>query len=83
CMLCEFGATSIEFELWFWIKDPAAGVTNVKSDVLLALWDTLAKQGVNIPKPGPARVIYELARTNEPKGETDAPPETDKSPFPP
>jgi small-conductance mechanosensitive channel len=83
CMLCEFGATSIEFELWFWIKDPAAGVTNVKSDVLLALWDTLAKQGVNIPKPGPARVIYELAKTNKPKDGTDAPTETDKSPFPP
>ncbi len=62
CMLTEFGATSIEFELWFWIKDPAAGITNVKSDVLLALWDTLAKQGVNIPKPGPARVIYEMAK---------------------
>ena len=83
CMLCEFGATSIEFELWFWIRDPAAGVVNVKSDVLLALWDTLDKQGVNIPKPGPARVIYELAQSNKPKGGTDSPPETDKSPFPP
>jgi small-conductance mechanosensitive channel len=72
CMLTEFGATSIEFELWFWIKDPAAGVTNVKSEVLLSLWDTLDKQGVSIPKPGPARVIYELA--NKPKGGTDAPP---------
>ncbi|MSO66965.1 MAG: mechanosensitive ion channel [Pseudolabrys sp.] len=81
CMLCEFGTTSIEFELWFWIKDPAAGVTNVKSDVLLALWDTLAKQGVKIPKPGPARVIYELAQ-NKPTGGSDAPPEA-KSPFPP
>jgi small-conductance mechanosensitive channel len=83
CMLCEFGATSIEFELWFWIRDPAAGVVNVKSDVLLALWDTLDKQGVNIPKPGPARVIYELAQSNKPKGGTDSPPEMDKSPFPP
>jgi len=82
CMLSEFGTTSIEFELWFWIKDPAAGVTNVKSDVLLALWDTLAKQGVNIPKPGPARVIYELAPSDKPKGGSDAPPES-KSPFPP
>jgi small-conductance mechanosensitive channel len=72
CMLTEFGTTSIEFELWFWIKDPAAGVTNVKSEVLLSLWDTLDKQGVSIPKPGPARVIYELA--NKPKGGTDAPP---------
>jgi small-conductance mechanosensitive channel len=74
CMLTEFGATSIEFELWFWIKDPAAGVTNVKSEVLLALWDTLDKQGVSIPKPGPARVIYEMA--NKPKSGKDPPPGT-------
>ncbi|MDP1909953.1 MAG: mechanosensitive ion channel, partial [Hyphomicrobium sp.] len=80
CMLTEFGATSIEFELWFWIKDPAAGVTNVKSDVLLALWDTLAKNGVNIPKPGPARVIYELAN-DKPKGGAESGPQG-KSPFP-
>lgn len=79
CMLCEFGATSIEFELWFWINDPSLGVTNVKSDVLLALWDTLAKQGVNIPKPGPARVIYEIAG-EKPKAESEDP--QGKSPFP-
>ena len=79
CMLAAFGATSIEFELWFWIRDPAAGVANVKSDVLLALWDTLGKHGVAIPTPGPARVIYELAQEDK----TDAPPETSKSPFPP
>lgn len=62
CMLSAFGATAIEYELWFWIRDPAAGVANVKSDVLLALWDMLPQQGVTIPKPGPARVIYEMAQ---------------------
>ena len=30
CMLSAFGTTSIEFELWFWIRDPAAGVANVE-----------------------------------------------------
>ncbi len=80
CMLTEFGSTSIEFELWFWIKDPAAGVTNVKSDVLLALWDTLGQHGVNIPKPGPARVIYEMAK-DKAKGNPDAEPQG-KTPFP-
>jgi hypothetical protein len=56
----------------------------VKSDVLLALWDTLAGQGVSIPKPGPARVIYELAHEDEPeapKDQSDAPPPP-KAPFP-
>jgi small-conductance mechanosensitive channel len=84
CMLTAFGATSIEYELWFWIRDPAAGVVNVKSDVLLALWDTLDKQGVSIPKPGPARVIYELAHEDEPgapQDQSDAPAPR-KSPFP-
>lgn len=66
CMLSAFGATSIEFELWFWIRDPVAGVANVRSDVLLALWDALDKQGAKLAKPGPARVIYELAREEEP-----------------
>jgi small-conductance mechanosensitive channel len=84
CMLTAFGSTSIEYELWFWIRDPAAGIVNVKSDVLLALWDTLAGEGVTIPKPGPARVIYELAREDQPdaaKDQSDAPPQP-RSPFP-
>ncbi len=66
--------------MWFWITDPAAGVANVKSDVLLALWDALDKQNAKLAKPGPARVIYEMA--NKPKGGSDAPSEP-KSPFPP
>jgi len=83
CMLTAFGATSIQYEMWFWIRDPAAGIVNVQSDVLLALWDSLAREGVKIPKPGPARVIYELAREDEP----DPPRDQDdaaapKSPFP-
>jgi small-conductance mechanosensitive channel len=80
CMLTEFAATSIEFELWFWIKDPAAGITNVKSEVLLALWDTLARQGVKIPKPGPARVIYEMAKQTDGHDVETQP--RNKSPFP-
>jgi len=81
CLLSAFGSSSIEYELWFWIRDPAAGVANVKSDVLLALWDSLSNAGVKIPKPGPSRVIYELAHEDEPeppKDQSDAPP----SPFP-
>jgi small-conductance mechanosensitive channel len=86
CMLSAFGSSALEFELWFWITDPAAGVANVKSDVLLALWDTLDKQGAKIAKPGPARVIYELAREDEPQPPSDdpdgpVPPDAGKLPF--
>jgi hypothetical protein len=38
-----------------------AGVTNVRSAVLLALWDTFEREGVAIPKPGATRVILEQA----------------------
>jgi hypothetical protein len=47
--------------MWFWIRDPATGITNVKSEVLLALWDALNQPDARLPRPGPARVIYEMA----------------------
>ena len=65
CMLTQFATTSIEFELWFWIEDPVAGIANVKSDLLLALWDAIDKQGAKLAKPGPARVIYEMSPTKK------------------
>jgi small-conductance mechanosensitive channel len=61
CMVSAFGSTALEFEMWFWILDPATGITNAKSDVLLALWDALSLPDARLPKPGPARVIYEMA----------------------
>jgi len=73
CMLTAFGASALEFELWFWIVDPAAGVANVKSDVLLALWDALDRKDAKLAKPGPARVIYELAREDAPQPASDDP----------
>jgi small-conductance mechanosensitive channel len=61
CMVSAFGASALEFEMWFWIRDPAAGIQNVKSDVLLALWDALDAEGARLWRPTPARVIYEMA----------------------
>jgi small-conductance mechanosensitive channel len=83
CMLSAFGASALEFELWFWITDPAAGVANVKSDVLLALWDCLDKQGAHLAKPGPARVIYELAHAQAREDEPDPGKDDPDSPLPP
>ncbi len=84
CMLSAFGASALEFELWFWITDPASGVANVKSDVLLALWDALDQQGAKIAKPGPARVIYELANIKPETHEDEPDPGKDEpdSPLP-
>jgi small-conductance mechanosensitive channel len=67
CMVTAFGTGSVEYEMWFWIRDPATGITNVKSDVLLALWDALKQPDARLPKPGPARVIYEMAESADAK----------------
>ena len=51
CWLTAFGDSSLDFVLRFWISDPPQGLTNVKGQVLLALWDTFKANGVSIPFP--------------------------------
>ncbi len=51
CHLTAFGDSSIDFVLRFWIIDPEEGVTNVKGQVLLALWDTFKEHDIEIPFP--------------------------------
>jgi len=51
CHLTAYGDSSVNFILRFWISDPAGGVVNVKSEVLLALWDALKEHGIEIPYP--------------------------------
>ncbi len=52
CHLTGYGATAIDYVLWFWIKDAATGPTGVRSAVMIALWDTFEREGVKLPKPG-------------------------------
>ena len=40
CHIINFGDSSIDYMLRFWITDPAAGLTNIKGDVYLSLWQT-------------------------------------------
>ncbi len=56
CNFTEFGESSLNFGLSFWIKDAEQGVTNVKGEVLLALWDAFKEAGIRIPYP--TREIY-------------------------
>ncbi len=51
CWMTEFGDSSINFLLRFWIDDPQQGLTNVRGKVLLALWDTFKANGIGIPFP--------------------------------
>ena len=51
CWMTEFGDSSLNFLLRFWIDDPQQGLTNIRGKVLLALWDTFQENGVEIPFP--------------------------------
>lgn len=51
CLLIEFGDSSINLQLRFWIADAQNGVQNVKSAVLLAIWDKFREHGIEIPYP--------------------------------
>ena len=51
CWMTEFGDSSINFVLRFWIDDPQGGLTNIRGEVLLALWDILKENDINIPYP--------------------------------
>ncbi|MEX0965394.1 MAG: mechanosensitive ion channel domain-containing protein [Pseudohongiellaceae bacterium] len=51
CWMTKFGDSSLDFVLRFWIRDPQRGLTNIRGQVLIALWDTLRENGVVIPYP--------------------------------
>ena len=51
CWMTDFGESSIDFVLRFWINDPQNGLTNIRGKVLLALWDVFKQNGVKIPYP--------------------------------
>ncbi|MAW79151.1 MAG: mechanosensitive ion channel protein MscS [Parvularcula sp.] len=51
CNLMEFGDSSINFDLRFWINDPANGSANVRSDVMMAIWDMLHEMNIEVPFP--------------------------------
>lgn len=51
CLLTEFGDSSVNLELRFWISDPRSGTANVRSDVMLNVWDRYKAAGIELPFP--------------------------------
>lgn len=51
CHITEFGDSSINYKLRFWIRDPGQGTVNVRGDIFLLLWDGLEEAGIGIPYP--------------------------------
>jgi small-conductance mechanosensitive channel len=66
CHLTEFGESSIDLTLRFWIRDPNDGLGAVRSAVMFALWDAFKRDGIEFPFPQrdmnlkePVRVVVE------------------------
>tara|TARA_R110000787_G_scaffold65341_1_gene147067 strand:+ start:21348 stop:22688 length:1341 start_codon:yes stop_codon:yes gene_type:complete len=51
CHIVGFGDSSVDYILRFWIKDPTEGLTNIRGNVYLALWDAFKSNGISIPFP--------------------------------
>lgn len=51
CHIVGFGDSSVDYILRLWISDPTGGLTNIRGNVFLALWDTFAENGISIPFP--------------------------------
>ncbi|MDB5548129.1 MAG: MscS Mechanosensitive ion channel [Tardiphaga sp.] len=50
CVLTEFAEAGMKFSLTFWIAEPD-GMDNVKSDVMLTMWDVFKKENIRVPYP--------------------------------
>jgi small-conductance mechanosensitive channel len=50
CILTEFTDAGMKFSLTFWLADPD-GMDNVRSDVMLTLWDALKRESIRMPYP--------------------------------
>jgi small-conductance mechanosensitive channel len=74
CHLKAFGDSSLDFTLRFWIRDPVDGVTNVRGQVLLALWDAFRREGIEIPYPvRDVRITQAAVETGDKKEAKSAP----------
>jgi small-conductance mechanosensitive channel len=51
CLLVAFGENGLELEVRIWIGDAHNGVQNVKSEVLLKIWEMFRAAGIKIPYP--------------------------------
>ncbi|MEL6914501.1 MAG: mechanosensitive ion channel domain-containing protein [Pseudomonadota bacterium] len=51
CHIVGFGDSSVDYILRFWITDPTGGLTNIRGNVYLALWDAFQEHDISIPFP--------------------------------
>ncbi|MCB1620835.1 MAG: mechanosensitive ion channel [Thiothrix sp.] len=51
CLLKGFGDNSVNLELRIWVRDPMNGCSNVKSEVMLLIWEKFHTHDIRFPYP--------------------------------
>ncbi len=69
CHIVGFGDSSVDYILRFWISDPTGGLTNIRGNVYLALWDAFQEHGISIPFPQREVKVLEGSRIETGAGE--------------
>lgn len=62
CWITEFGDSSVNFKLNFWIKDAQNGLTNIKGEVFLVLWDAFKEHNIQIPYPHREVFVHDVKK---------------------
>lgn len=71
CHIVGFGDSSVDYILRFWIGDPTAGLTNVRGNVYLALWDVFKENNISIPFPQREVRLLNQMEVEGPAGDTN------------
>jgi len=72
CHVIGFGDSSVDYILRFWISDPTGGLTNIRGNVYLALWDAFQENDISIPFPQrEVRMLSEQAQHDRPDPQHD------------
>ncbi len=82
CLVTDFGDSTVDLDLRLWITDPSSGTANVRSEVLLNIWDRFRHAGIDLPFPqrdlhlrDPAGLAREIAQAlAKPRPVSDAAP---------
>ena len=69
CHIVGFGDSSVDYILRFWISDPTAGLTNIRGNVYLALWDAFREHDISIPFPQREVKVLEGSRIDTKPGD--------------
>ncbi|SFR46202.1 Mechanosensitive ion channel [Yoonia tamlensis] len=65
CHIVGFGDSSVDYILRFWITDPTGGLTNIRGNVFLALWDAFTENNISIPFPQREVKLLNEAKTDQ------------------